>query len=339
MDKGAPGCGANMQHGIGSGSNSVTKLMQDVKSRGKRLFLGVDGGQSSTTALIGDASGRVLAKGLGGPSNHVKAAEGRTRLVSAVTMAISIACAQIGWAADSIEFEAACLGFTGGIDGKEELLRDIIRCPRLLVTDDVTIALAGAHQDGRGIVTIAGTGSVSMGRNAAGDTARAGGWGYAFGDDGGAWGIVRDALRAAFRWKEGWGPPTLLHDLFLREAGGSDIHVFRRRLYTEEYPRPRIAAFSKLVNEAAQQGDAVALDILRKAAGSLSTITMVVRRQVFAQADSVDVAYLGGVFSSEIVLDEFRRKLESEDHIRLIEPRQGPTMGALLEAIRLGQTK
>jgi N-acetylglucosamine kinase-like BadF-type ATPase len=312
--------------------------MKLVRSKGKRLFLGVDGGQSKTTALIGDDFGRILANGLGGPSNHVKATEGRTRLVNAVTMAISIACAQIG-AADSIEFEAACLGFTGGIDGKEEILRDIIRCRRLLVTDDVTIALAGAHQDGTGIVTIAGTGSVSMGRNAAGDTARAGGWGYAFGDEGGAWGIVRDALRAAFRWKEGWGPPTLLYDLFLRETGDSDIHVFRRRLYAEEYPRPRIAAFSKLVNEAAQQGDAVALDVLEKASASLSTLTNVVLRQVFAQADSVDVAYLGGVFSSGIVLDEFRRKLGSEDHIRLIEPRQGPTMGALLEAIRLGQTK
>lgn len=312
--------------------------MKLVRSKGKRLFLGVDGGQSKTTALIGDASGRILGNGLGGPSNHVKATEGRTRLVNAVTMAISIGCAQIG-APDSIEFEAACLGFTGGIDGKEEILRDIIRCRRLLVTDDVTIALAGAHPGGTGIVTIAGTGSVSMGRNGAGDTARAGGWGYAFGDEGGAWGIVRDALRAAFRWKEGWGPPTLLHDLFLRETGDSDIHVFRRRLYTEEYPRPRIAAFSKLVNEAAQQGDAVALDVLERASASLSTLTNVVRRQVFAQADSVDVAYLGGVFSSEIVLDEFRRKLGSEDHIRLIEPRQGPTMGALLEAIRLGQTK
>jgi len=313
--------------------------MNVVTSKSKRLFLGVDGGQSSTTALIGDASGRILAEGVGGPSNHVKAAEGRTRLVKAVTMAISSAWAQIGRAADSIEFEAACLGFTGGIDGKEEILRDIIRCPRLLVTDDITIALAGAHQDGTGIVTIAGTGSVSMGRNTAGDTARAGGWGYAFGDEGGAWGIVRGALRASFRWKEGWGPPTLLHDLFLRETGDSDIHVFRRRLYTEEYPRPRIAAFSKLVNQAAQQGDAVALAVLQKAAASLATITNVVSRQVFAQSDSVDVAYLGGVFTSGIVLDEFRRKLESDGHSRLIEPRQGPTMGALLEAIRLGQTE
>ena len=306
---------------------------------GPGLFLGIDGGQSGTTALIGDASGRVVARGLGGPSNHVKAAEGRARLIGAVSLAISTACAQMGCAAGSIEFEAACLGFTAGMDGKEEILRNVVPCRRMLVTDDVTIALAGAHDDGTGIVTIAGTGSVSMGRNAAGETARAGGWGFQFGDEGGAWGIVRDALRAAFRWKEGWGPPTILHDLFLRDSGNSDIHVFRRRLYTEEYPRPRVAALSKLVDAAAEQGDAVALEILTKAAEDLATITSVVRRRIFADSDHVSVAYAGGVFASKIVLDELRRKLEREGHNRLVEPRHPPAMGALLEAVRLGTSQ
>jgi len=34
-------------------------------------FLGVDGGKSSTCALIGDRTGRVLGCGYSGPSNHV----------------------------------------------------------------------------------------------------------------------------------------------------------------------------------------------------------------------------------------------------------------------------
>src|ERR1035441_3536432 len=143
--------------------------MEVTRSVHSKLFLGVDGGQSSTSALIGDASGRILASGLGGPSNHVKAAQGRERLVAAVSQAVGGACQQLAGVDVSIEFEAACLGFTGGIDGKEEILRDLVRCRRMLVTDDVTIALAGAHQDGMGIVTIAGTGSRSIGRNAPGD--------------------------------------------------------------------------------------------------------------------------------------------------------------------------
>jgi N-acetylglucosamine kinase-like BadF-type ATPase len=304
----------------------------------ERYFLGVDGGQSSTRALIGDGAGRVLGEGSGGQSNHVGGAQGRARLIQAVTDALQGACTEAGLSPANVEFAAACLGFTGGADGKEPILRQIFRCRRLLITDDSTIALAGAHAAEPGIVTIAGTGSVALGRNASGRFARTGGWGYAFGDDGGAWGIVREALRASLRFQEEWGPSTALHDLFLRETGDSDIHVLRRRFYTEEYPRPRVAAFSKIVDEAAEGGDAVAAEILQGAAQDLLTITGVVRRLLFAQSEMVNVAYVGGVFRSKAVLQHFRWGLESDPHTRLVEPRYGPGMGALLEARRLWQS-
>jgi N-acetylglucosamine kinase-like BadF-type ATPase len=295
----------------------------------------VDGGQSSTRALIGDDGGHVLGEGVGGQSNHVGGAQGRARLVRAVTDALSGACSQAKLAPADVEFESACLGFTGGPEGKEPILREIIRCRRLRIVDDSAIALAGAHAAQPGIVTIAGTGSVALGRNAGGRFARAGGWGYAFGDEGGAWGIVREALRASLRFHEEWGPSTALHDLFLRETGDSDIHVLRRRFYTEEYPRPRVAAFSKIVDQAAERGDAVAVAILQSAAEDLLTITQVVRRRLFAPSAPVNVAYIGGVFHSRTVLENFRRGLESDPNTKLVEPRYGPAMGALLEARRL----
>jgi N-acetylglucosamine kinase-like BadF-type ATPase len=298
----------------------------------ERYFLGVDGGQSSTRALIGDAAGRVLGEGSGGQSNHVGGAQGRERLIQAVTGALHSACADAGLSPANIEFAAACLGFTGGPDGKEPILREIIRCRRLLIVDDSTIALAGAHAAKPGIVTIAGT------RNAGGRIARTGGWGYAFGDEGGAWGIVREALRAALRFHEEWGPPTALHEMFLRETGDADIHVLRRRFYTEEYPRPRVAAFSKIVDQAAELGDAVAAGVLQSAAQDLLTITEVVRRRLFVAAEMVDVAYIGGVFRSRIVLQHFRSGLESDPSTKLVEPQYGPAMGALLEAGRLWQS-
>src|SRR5690242_11528290 len=95
------------------------------------LFLGIDGGQTSTTALIGDGHGNVLAKGLGGPSNHVKAELGRERLSQAVIAAIASACDQLGASAAKTEFAAACMGFTGGIQDKEGVLRPLINCQRL----------------------------------------------------------------------------------------------------------------------------------------------------------------------------------------------------------------
>ena len=299
----------------------------------------MDGGQTSTTALIGDADGRVLASGRGGPSNHVRAALGRERLAQAVTTALAGACAQLGCPPESIEFEASCLGFTGGITDKEEVLREVVRTRRMLVTDDVSIALAGAHEDGTGIVIIAGTGSVAMARNLTGDTAMAGGWGYMFGDDGAAWGIVREAMRAAFRWKEGWGPSTRLHDLFLQQSGDTDIHDFRRRLYTEDYPRPRIASFSQIVTDAARDGDEVAIEVVKTAADSLAILAGVVRNRVFPGTEVVDAAYAGGTFASTILLDHFRWKAERDHRLQVVEPRHSATMGALLEAVRMGRNR
>jgi N-acetylglucosamine kinase-like BadF-type ATPase len=263
----------------------------------------------------------------------VGGAEGRVRLIHAVTDAVSRACTQANLS-PAVEFESACLGFTGGPDGKEPILREIIQCRRLRIVDDSAIALAGAHAAQPGIVTIAGTGSVALGRNAGGRFARAGGWGYAFGDEGGAWGIVREALRASLRFHEEWGPSTALHDLFLHEIGNPDIHVLRRRFYTEEYPRPRVAAFSKIVDQAAEQGDAVATAILESAAKDLLTITQVVRRRLFAPSEPVNVAHIGGVFRSRTVLETFRRGLETDPNTKLVEPRYSPAMGALLEAQR-----
>src|ERR1700733_5301986 len=142
-----------------------------------RLCLGIDGGQSSTTALIGDETGRVLGIGRAGPSNHAAASEGRRKFVSAITDSVNQAAASAGLSAP-VGFEAACLGLSGGPDGKEALAKETIRAERYLITHDAHIALAGATGGEPGIIVIAGTGSMVFGRNAAGLTARAGGWGY-----------------------------------------------------------------------------------------------------------------------------------------------------------------
>ena len=61
-----------------------------------RCFIGVDGGQSSTTALIGDELGRVIGVGRGGPCNHVSESEGRAKFLDAVGSCVREACAQAG---------------------------------------------------------------------------------------------------------------------------------------------------------------------------------------------------------------------------------------------------
>ena len=301
----------------------------------QRIFLGVDGGQSSTTALIGDEHGRILGAGRGGPCNHVKTGDGREKFVHAIRGCVAVACQEAGLDAGETHFEAACLGFSGGPKDKQSILEEMLDCDRMLVTTDALIALTGATAGEPGIITIAGTGSISWGRNAAGTTARAGGWGYIFGDEGGGFDLTRQALRAALRHEEGWGPPTALHARLLAATGAANANDMLHRFYTIDFPRPAIAAFSKLVDETASKGDAVAREILENAAQQLAAITAAVRAQLFESGEAVRVAYIGGVFKSKRLLERFQMLVALADGSVCGPPLFGPAAGALLEAYRL----
>jgi N-acetylglucosamine kinase-like BadF-type ATPase len=305
-----------------------------------KYFLGVDGGQSSTTAVIGDELGGVIGMGRGGPSNHVGAAEGRTKFVSAIEGCVTAACADVGQVGNlrrignpprPLRFTSACLGFSGGPADKESIVNEILFSDRTLVTHDGLIALSGATAGQPGLIAIAGTGSFAFGRNGAGETARAGGWGYVFGDEGGGFFITRQALRAALRFEEGWGPATALRSMFLDATGARDINDLLHRFYTSEFSRPRIAEFSKAVNDAATSGDEIARAILEEAAQQLAVIAEAVRQKLFGEPALV--AYVGGVFRSEILLERFRAILEAAGN-RVMAPIYGPAAGALLEAYR-----
>ncbi len=282
--------------------------------------------------MIGDETGRVIGKGHGGPCNHVMGPEGRPKFIHAIGGCIAAACAEAGLNPAAIAFESACLGFSGGPADKESILDEIVKAQRRTVTTDATIALSGAMAGGPGIITIAGTGSIAYGRNRDGRVARVGGWGYIYGDEGGGFDLTRQAVRAALRHEEGWGPATSLRGMLLSETGATNVNDLLHRLYTTDYPRPKVASFSKLVDRAASDGDAVAHSILTNAAQQLATISSSVRTRLFDTYEIVHVAYIGGVYQSRMLLERFRMLVELEDGNHVSAPIYGPAAGALIEA-------
>ncbi len=302
-----------------------------------RMYLGIDGGQSSTTALIGDERGRILGEGRAGPCNHASAGEGRRKFAAAIRDSVGEAATAAG--VSNPGFAAACLGLSGGPDDKEALSKEMIRAERFLITHDAHIALAGATGGKPGIIVIAGTGSIAFGRNAEGATARAGGWGYVYGDEGSAFDLVRQGVRAVLRNEEGWGPATGLRSILLEASGARDANQLLHWLYTDEYSRDRVAGWATLIDEAARNGDPVAGEVLAAGAQALATLAAAVRRQLFPSTDAVDVRYSGGVFGSVPLLERFRMLVELDEGSRVSAPQHSAVEGALLEAYRMGGTK
>jgi N-acetylglucosamine kinase-like BadF-type ATPase len=299
-----------------------------------RRFLGVDGGQSSTTAVIGDEHGKTIGWATAGPCNHVGAAEARVKFLRVMRECISQAAERAG--IDSVDgrwpFEAACLGMSGGTADKSALLHELLISDYIQITDDPNIALAGATGGKPGIVVIAGTGSIAFGQNARGETARAGGWGFIFGDEGSAFDIARQGLRAIMREYEGWGGHTALTPAYLAATGAADPSELLHLFYKPEWPRSRVAQLAKIVDRTAEEGDPVAAGVMHLAAQQLAMFATSVQRQLFAKDDAVRTSYVGGVFTSRLLLERFRSLVSLETEFA--PPAHGPATGALILAWR-----
>ena len=243
---------------------------------------------------------------------------------------------QAGLDPKTLRFEAACLGFSGGAEDKRALTESLIQSERHSITHDAEIALTGATAGEPGIIVIAGTGSMAFGRNASGDTARAGGWGYIYGDEGGAFDIVRQALRAVLRAEEGWGPATSLQAGLLQATGAPNANALLHRFYGPEYPRSKVASFASLVNKAASAGDEVAIRLLQNAGEQLSELVRGVYQHLFTTAERVVVAPVGGTFLSTTLRTTLEERVRTDPGCTVIEPRWSPATGALLQALRLG---
>jgi N-acetylglucosamine kinase-like BadF-type ATPase len=175
---------------------------------------------------------------------------------------------------------------------------------------------------------------MAFGRNSGGKKARAGGWGYVFGDEGGAFDLTRRALQASLRSEEGWGEETALRRSLLEATGATTANELLHQFYGR-FDRSYIATLASLVTRAADSGDSVAGAILHEAAEKLAWYVTGVYKQLFASPETVPVAYVGGVFKNERFRNEFSRCVCASIGCKTIAPRFSPAAGALLEALRL----
>src|SRR5271169_781399 len=173
--------------------------------------LGFDGGGTKTDCVLLDANGAVIGEGRGGPANPLRCGYDGAFSSLREAAAGAIAAAKIRSAA----ITGVCAGIAG--TGRRNVVRRIMvflgqEFPAALaqVTTDYEIALEAAVGSGPGVVLIAGTGSVAYGRNAAGETARAGGYGPWIGDEGSAFEVGRRAVSAVARTRDTDGPATVL---------------------------------------------------------------------------------------------------------------------------------
>jgi len=303
----------------------------------EELYLGVDGGQSHTEAVIANGAGNILGRGRGGPSNHAEQPGGHERLLRAVVDSVTSAlrAAGQGRIAD-IEFAAAHCAMTGGADYKEGAIASVLRARRLAVGHDAPAALAGAMAGEPGLVIIAGTGAVAYGERDDGRSLRIGGWGFLFGDEGSGFWISVEGVRRAMRAFDGVAEPTVLGKLALEHFGVPDLGKLAMAVYHEEISRDQLARFAATVHRAAAGGDEVAREIIAEGGRFLARLAATSAQRLEFRPGETSVGCVGGVFRGELVREAFAAPLrELWSGARVVEPRFDPAVGALLLAYRL----
>jgi N-acetylglucosamine kinase-like BadF-type ATPase len=263
-------------------------------------YLGIDGGGTKTTCAVGDES-NLIATATAGPSNIIRVGERQAR--ESLQQCVREACAAAGITTEQVS--RTCVGGSGAARPQlSELVRrflaEILATP-VDVVGDMQIALEAAFDTGPGIIVISGTGSIAFGRDQQGTTVRAGGWGFAIGDEGSAHWIGRAAVSAVLRAADPRDAMpandaprnSSLAATLLHAWGVTSLNDLAR--YANSIPPPD---FADLFPSIASSEDDLATQVLTSAGRELAAIVMLVIRRLFAQdhTGTVPVAMTGGVF-------------------------------------------
>jgi N-acetylglucosamine kinase-like BadF-type ATPase len=297
----------------------------------KRHVLGIDAGGTKTRALLADATGRVVAGSVGGGANL--RTHGELEVEKVLHSVIEQAEGEAG-----VRAEALALGIAGADRPADHaVLREILRRigfkNRVVVTNDARIAFVAGSAQRVGLALVCGTGSIAWGRNARGEIARAGGWGWHLGDEGSGFWIGERAIRAVLRAADGRGPVTLLEESLFEHFGIERPEEIVRVLYDRDYPRHQVAMFALRVEEAAGRGDAVARRILAVASEELVLAARSVIGRLNLEEAPYDVVLSGGTFAALPALEESVRGKLAGARACVQRLEQEPAMGAVKLAL------
>ncbi|MFN2460429.1 MAG: BadF/BadG/BcrA/BcrD ATPase family protein [Candidatus Velthaea sp.] len=295
------------------------------------LVAGIDGGQSSTTAVVMNESAEIVGRGVAGPSDHVDEPADSRRCADACESAVARALADGGWDAGT-RLDAVVAGLSG-YDGRLHGAAPDFECARVRFVHDAPIALAGAIARRPAVVVIAGTGSVAYAEDAAGGSVRVGGYGYVFGDEGSSFALARAALAHAMALDDR-GRRTGLGDAALAYFDRPTLRALARAFYIKEVDRPQLAAFARVVFDAARLGDAEADALVEDAARALASLAAIALERLGAGAAMVPVAFTGGMTANAHVRDRATAHVrEIAPNAQVVEPAREPAAGAALLAL------
>ncbi|MGO4496050.1 N-acetylglucosamine kinase [Paenibacillus sp. 2RAB27] len=299
----------------------------------KRYAVGLDGGGTKTAVTIVDESGLEVHTFTSGAINYNGQDEASVQasLVD-IFRTIDRVCDGLGHCAQ------VCIGAAGVSNPTvttrlEASVRASGYKGPLFITGDQDTALCGAHNKELGIILIAGTGSICYGKNEAGGTHRAGGYGYLIDDEGSGYSIGRDLLSIVVRAHDGRLPATVITEMVFEQLGMTSIGQIIGFVYDKQTNKKDIAALAPILSQACELGDQAALAIADKSARSLLELVVPVAEKLSMQEGVLAMAGSALLKNSFIQLAFINGLKEHYPAMTCITPKRDAASGAALMAL------
>jgi N-acetylglucosamine kinase-like BadF-type ATPase len=297
-----------------------------------KYFLGFDGGGTTLRGCLIDENGEVLAVASHPPASFPKLKEKIGEPVAALARELQTRAGLPFGPAKAAGFCSTGVGRLAEREIVQRALREKNIAETVIAESDFMAAHAGAFSGGPGIIVNAGTGVFGFGRTASGENIRVGGWGYLLGDEGSGFAIAQAALIAALKDWDGRGPKTALRSIFEKHFEVPSIELSITTIYHPDFDRGKFAELAPLVFEAADNGDAVAHEIIRHNGRELGHLVRAAAHR--GQWNfPIPLVLVGNLFRrSDLLLPGFWEVLAVEQ-FNVIVPRFESVVGAAFLAI------
>jgi len=290
-----------------------------------KILIGADvGGTKTAVGVAEDQAIVARADGGGAAVRPGRALASATVIADVVRRALAGAGRLAG---DVLFVGAAGAGREPERDELRKALRTENLATKVVVATDIEIALAGAFDEGPGIVVSAGTGSVAVGRDRSGRRHRIGGYGWQMGDEGSGYAIGRAALGAVSRAEDGRSPRTALSDKVLAVTRSENFDALVR--WAASATPAEVAALAPYVLEVAAHGDPLAQGIADYASRELTQLAICLLPMMDVEPP-VPVALTGGLLTSNGTLRRsVLARLQEEPGLTPIELPVDAVQGAI----------
>lgn len=294
-------------------------------------FLGIDIGGTKSHALVCDRDGNVLGFGSAGAGNHeIVGYQGLQAVLKDITSeALQTAGLSTGAVAGA-GFGVAGYDWPSEQPATLKAIRTLdLACP-IEAVNDAFLGLPAGASEGWGISVVAGTGENCWGRDRSGKIGRVTGNGPTLGEYGGAGTIVAHAVIMIAKAWSLRGPQTRLTDIFLAHTGINSPAVFIEKVGLGQVRLGAQAA--PMVVQTAEEGDPVAIEILKWSGRELADLAAGVIRQLSFESLTFEVVQVGSMFkSTEILAGTFRNEiLRIAPNAEFVVLEAPPVIGAVL---------